>query len=455
MAENSTRFEIEDFDNRPNDFRNETLDGFASNDQVLMLAYRSQGGPREGEPATVSTTYAGPSGTFDIDLGAFDETDGNSRVVVRIGGVEAADFLLDQNPGGAAPEAGNAVVRNVATGLAVETGDQIEITVFRDGGEYVRLDFIELTPVVETGPIGPVSDSDGADNTIAEDAAAGTAVGITARATDPDAGDTVRYAVDDPRFAVDANGIVTIASGAVFDADAEPVISIEVTATSSDGSTSEETFEIAVTGDPPADPIRLEVEEFDVRPAAFRIENLDGIASSDEALTVKYRSQGGPDEGEPVATSTTYTGPDGTFDVKLGAFDESDGEAQITVRIGGIDVTDFRLDENPGGAGPDAGNAVERTIATNLSIRNGDEIEIIVRRDGGEYVRLDYVDLIPTGSSGDPIGPVGDEDPSPNTVAEDAAPGTPVGITALATDPDAGDTVTYAVSDARFAISLG
>ncbi len=452
MADNSTRCEIEEFDNRPNEFRSETLTGLASNDQALMLAYRSQGGPREGEPATVSTVYTGPSGNFDIALGAFDESDGDSRVIVRIAGNDVADVLLDQNPGGSAPDAGNAVVRNVAANLAVENGDLIEITVFRDGGEYVRLDFLDLIPVVATGPVGPVADDDAAANTIAQDAAPGTEVGITAKAIDPDAGDTVIYAVDDPRFAVDAAGVVTVAPGAAFDADAEPVVSIEVTATSTDGSTSDETFEIAVTGEPPADPIRLEVEDFEDRPAAFRIENLEGVASSGEALTVQYRSQGGPSEGEPVTTSTTYTGPDGTFDVKLGAFDESDGESRIVVRIGGVEVADFRLDANPGGAGPEAGNAVERDIASGLAISNGDEIEIIVRRDDGEYVRLDYVDLIPTGTSGNPIGPVGDDDPSPNTIVEDAAPGTPVGITALATDPDAGDSVTYSVDDPRFSV---
>ena len=45
------------------------------------------------------------------------------------------------------------------------------------------------------------------------------------------------------------------------------------------------------------------------------------------------------------------------------------------------------------------------------------------------------------------IGPVGDDDPAPNEVVENGAIDTPVGITALATDSDATDTVTYSLDD--------
>ncbi|WP_196220655.1 hypothetical protein, partial [Roseibium denhamense] len=52
-----------------------------------------------------------------------------------------------------------------------------------------------------------------------EDAASGTQVGITALATDSDVTDSVAYAVDDGRFTVDENGVVTVAEGASLDAE--------------------------------------------------------------------------------------------------------------------------------------------------------------------------------------------------------------------------------------------
>ncbi|MCP4117586.1 MAG: tandem-95 repeat protein [Desulfobacteraceae bacterium] len=65
------------------------------------------------------------------------------------------------------------------------------------------------------------------------------------------------------------------------------------------------------------------------------------------------------------------------------------------------------------------------------------------------------VNITGTGNS---VGPVSDNNPAGNTVAENANFGDPVGITALATDQDPGDTVTYSLTDdagGRFAIDSG
>ncbi|TIT46374.1 MAG: cadherin repeat domain-containing protein, partial [Mesorhizobium sp.] len=53
-------------------------------------------------------------------------------------------------------------------------------------------------------------DANTAANQVAQNAAAGTAIGITALATDPDAGSTITYSIDDPRFAINAStGVIT------------------------------------------------------------------------------------------------------------------------------------------------------------------------------------------------------------------------------------------------------
>ncbi|MFO1144216.1 MAG: hypothetical protein U1E59_17925 [Amaricoccus sp.] len=95
-------------------------------------------------------------------------------------------------------------------------------------------------------PVGPVADTDSAANTVAENAAAGTVVGITAHATDPNAADAVSYTVSDGRFHVDANGVVTVAQGAAFDAETEQAITLHVTAKSTDGSSSVADFIVQV-----------------------------------------------------------------------------------------------------------------------------------------------------------------------------------------------------------------
>ena len=62
-----------------------------------------------------------------------------------------------------------------------------------------------------------------ANNTISENVENGASVGITAQATDADAGDTVTYSlsqddIDDGIFAIDAStGVVTVADASQID----------------------------------------------------------------------------------------------------------------------------------------------------------------------------------------------------------------------------------------------
>ena len=93
-----------------------------------------------------------------------------------------------------------------------------------------------------------MTDSDAGANSVDENLAAGAVVGITALATDPDGTDTVTYSLtSNPGglFAIDANTGVVTTTGPL-DAEGPGSYNIEVTATSSDGSTSAETFTISV-----------------------------------------------------------------------------------------------------------------------------------------------------------------------------------------------------------------
>ncbi|RVD53398.1 cadherin repeat domain-containing protein, partial [Mesorhizobium sp. M2D.F.Ca.ET.140.01.1.1] len=90
------------------------------------------------------------------------------------------------------------------------------------------------------GPAGsPVAfntppDADTTANQIAELAAAGTAIGITASATDPDAGSTVAYSLNDTRFAINArSGVITRSATGTLDFETQTSINLTVTATSS------------------------------------------------------------------------------------------------------------------------------------------------------------------------------------------------------------------------------
>lgn len=95
-------------------------------------------------------------------------------------------------------------------------------------------------------PLGALTDANAAANELDEDAAAGSATGIRLQALDADDLDSVSYALDDDRFVVGARGHVTIAAGATFDFETEPVITIGASARSTDGSFRSARFVIAV-----------------------------------------------------------------------------------------------------------------------------------------------------------------------------------------------------------------
>ncbi len=118
-----------------------------------------------------------------------------------------------------------------------------------DGNGGTSTGTVSLNVAANEPPSQPV-DADEAQNTVAEGAAAGTVIGITALSTDPDPGDTVAYSLTDDaggRFQIDAStGVVTVASGPLL--DFETATTHQITVQASDGTlTSSQTFTITVT----------------------------------------------------------------------------------------------------------------------------------------------------------------------------------------------------------------
>ncbi|TIR30644.1 MAG: cadherin repeat domain-containing protein, partial [Mesorhizobium sp.] len=75
--------------------------------------------------------------------------------------------------------------------------------------------------------------------------------GITASASDPDAGSTVTYSINDTRFAINSStGVITRSGTGTLDFETQSSINLTVTATSSDGSTANKSFTLAVLDSP-------------------------------------------------------------------------------------------------------------------------------------------------------------------------------------------------------------
>ncbi len=287
----------------------------------------------------------------------------------------------------------------------------------QDGSSSTQSFAIAVTDVDEFD-VTPISDTDAAANSIAENAAAGTKVGITAFASDGDASTNgVTYSLDNDaggRFVIDAvTGEVRIAAGASFDRESEASITIGVTATSQDGSSSTQSFAIAVT----------DVDEFGVTTPTDTDAAANSIAENAAAgtkvgITAFASGAAGATNGITYSLANDAGGrfviDAVTGEVRIAAGASFDRESEASITIG---VTATSQD----------GSSSTQSFA--IAVTDVDEFDIT---------------------------PLSDSDAAANAVNENAAIGTTVGITAFASDGDATTNgITYSLTDnagGRFAI---
>lgn len=105
----------------------------------------------------------------------------------------------------------------------------------------------------------------------------------------------------------------------------------------------------------------------------------------------------------------TFDGAPGIYEVVIAYYDENDGVSQLEVEQDDTVLDTWTLDEATDGAAPSAKTYRTRTIASQLSVEEGDSFSITGTRFTDEYsdewIRLDYLEFIPV------------TDPSPSTLA--------------------------------------
>jgi len=254
---------------------------------------------------------------------------------------------------------------------------------------------IEQTLTIEVGDVneGPESISfEG--GSVSENAAPGTVV-ATVSVSDVDAGDTHTYELTDDaggRFTIDAEGNITVAEGA--DLDHESVASHEVTvqATDSAGNTIEQT-------------LTIEVGDVNEGPEAISFEG-GSVAENASAGTVVAT----------VSVSDVDAGDTHTYELT----DDAGGRFTIDAEGNIIVGEGANLDHESAAAHQ---VTVKITDSAGHTIERGISIEVADVNEAMESLTF-----------------------SGGTIAEDAQAGTIV-ATASVTDPDAGETFSYELTD--------
>ena len=149
--------------------------------------------------------------------------------------------------------------------------------------------------------------------------AAGAAVG-TLSTTDPDAGDTHSYTVDDARFEV-VGGTLKLKDGISLDHESAGTIDVTVTSTDADGAALSETFTVNVT-------------DINEGPQDISLSNA-ALAENAAGAAVGTLSTTDPDAGD----THSYTVDDARFEVVGGTLKLKDGISLDHESAGTIDVT--------------------------------------------------------------------------------------------------------------------
>jgi VCBS repeat-containing protein len=250
-------------------------------------------------------------------------------------------------------------------------------------------------------------------NTVAENAANGTVVG-TVSGTDSDTGDTRTYSLTDNaggRFAINSStGQITVANRSLLNYESATSHNLTVRVTDSGGLTYDETFTINVT---------------DFNEAAPRI-----------------TSNGGG------ATALINIAENATAVTRVTASDADTRQTLAYSIVGGADAAKFTINSSTGALS--FVSAPNYEVPTDSGGNNTYDVTVQVS-DGNGGVDSQAISVTVTAVNERPT----DLSLSANTVAEHAANGTVVG-TVTGSDPDAGDTKSYSLTNTaggRFAIN--
>ncbi len=369
----------------------------------------------------------GPVADIDLTTNAVDE---NSAVGTLVGITASASdndatnnvitYTLQDNDGGRFAidsGTGGVTVAGAIDREADGASRNITVRATSSDGSFTDQVFVININDLDEFDVGPVTDSEIAANSVSENAAVGTAVGITASASDADAtNNAITYSLDDDasgRFAIDpTTGVVTVNGG--LDYEALTSHSITVRASSADGSASTQLLTIDV----------VDVNEFGATP----ISDTDPVVEQvDENATI----------GTVVGIQAFSDDADGTDSVSYSLDDNDGGRFTIDSSTGVVTVAGA-IDRETDGA---SRNITVRATSTDGSFQT--------RAFGIAIGDVDEFD----------VGAISDIDGAANTVNENSATGTVVGLQAFASDPDATtNAISYSLTvDAggSFAIDAG
>ncbi|WP_037306741.1 right-handed parallel beta-helix repeat-containing protein [Ruegeria halocynthiae] len=295
------RFEAEDF-TLNNGFVTNTL-APASGGQVIRV--------KEGQSGEASTVFNGESGTYDLNVGYFDEADGASDLSVLVNGQVVHSWTWDQDLGS------NYADKATATQITIENvkinaGDVITFSGTADAKEPLRIDYLDVVKQA----------ADGGDD--------------------------------------DASLTVPVVS---------PPSNPDQNTPSNPGNDAQKHYFV-------------EAETFDIE-SGWKVKS-NSIASGDAYLNAVGDG--------PAKASTAFEGETGYYDIVVNYYDESDGESDLSVNVGGETVDSWTWDQETSQKLATRDTLTGRVIE-DVWIEKGELIAFEGTPDGNEPLRVDSIEF--------------------------------------------------------------
>ena len=358
--------------------------------------------PTDGNAADNTVAEGAANGTVVGVTASSTDVNGPAVTYSLIGDTSGGGFTINATTG--------VVTVADSTKINYETAPGHAYTVTAQASDGTLANSQTFTIAVsDVAPSAPV-DSNGATDTVAEGAANGSTVGVTAFSTDVNGPGVTYSLVGDTSgggFTIDSTtGVITVADSTKLDYETTPTHAYTVTAQASDGTLSNsQAFTIALT---------------DVAPTA-------PVDTNGAANTVAEGAANGSTVGI-TASSVDPNGPATTYSLT----DNAGGRFAINSTTGIVTVANGAAIDFETAPGHAYGITV---LATNGALTTSSAFSIGV---------TDVGPSTPTDTNG-----------AADSVFEGAANGTVVGITASSTDPGGGPAPTYTLTDSaggRFAI---